>query len=392
MKRTICILLAFLLCLPVLAGGEGGGSVSYLYTFTPGSLLGGEGMETVRELMEALQIHAVIQNDDGEKAAQIRLLSEGEEAFSVVARKTAGDEYLVSCSLLGDNVFRCRREQLGPAMLTMVKMMEDMELLKGENVEKVNNLVLRFVNLLDDYLDRPEESAGDAGINLTPYTAVLSREASSVEEEEPSAEEKETLGAVKKTVYRLDEETRRELFPVWIQKVLSIPVVGSRLKRGELKVAGTVITEEQLQALFVDPEGETTVELVTDGQDRPVRLNVYVPDLSDTLTDPDLQEIRGAEVLIRRTDGENEERVSITTLRLTGLEGDLLTIRMDREPGDPVPAVPGDKVHDVGEMDSGELQKLVNSMKIEFLLNAANMILVLPRCVFDMLGSRIFGR
>ena len=391
MKKLACILLALLLCLSALgAAGESEGPVSYLYTFTPGKLLEGEGTEIVTELLSALQIQFISENAGGEKAAQIRLLSDGEEAFTLTARETSGGDYLLACSLLGDNVLRCHREQMESFMLTLVQMLANLNVFKGENLDKVNSMATRFADLLDSTLNR--EAGKEAGINLTPYLEILSRKADSTEEGEPSEKDREELGAVKLTVYRLNEETRRELVSLGIGKLLKFPVIGSRLKAGVLKIGGQPVTEGQIREMFMDPPGETTVELATDAQDRPVRLTLYTPDISGQISNPALEGIRGAEIVIRRQDGENGAFVSNSTISLPGLEGELVSVRLDRGPWDPIPALPEKNVHDVGEMNSEELLKLVNSMKLVILKNAANMILSLPRCVFDMLGSKIFGK
>lgn len=393
MKKVLCLLLSLLILLTAFtAAAEETETISYLYTFTPGPLLQGEGMETVMELMGALQLRYIRQRGTGERAAQVAILSYGDVVFNLAARQSEDGAYRITCSLLGDNVLLCKREQLGTFMLTLVQMLANLNVLKGENLDKMNAMALRLANRLDGLLNPAEPTGGEGGLNLAPYMAILAEKASASEEREPSEQEKAQLGAVKMTVYRLDETTRRELVELGIEKLLKAPVIGSQLKAGTLMVGQKPLTTDDIRKMFIDPPGETTVELLTDAEDRPVRMTLYTPDLSEQTGDTALAGVRGLEIEIRREEGENGASSSITTLRAPGLEGDLVSIRMDRSPSEPLPPVKEKKVHNVGEMDSDQLLKLVESMKLVILKNAGNLIMDLPRCVFDLLGSKLFGK
>ena len=92
---------------------------------------------------------------------------------------------------------------------------------------------------------------------------------------------------------------------------------------------------------------------------------------------------------IARTRGEGKRLTSVTTFNLPGLEGDLLTMKLERLPGAAIPPMKSDKVHPVGDMNSAELMQLICSMGWVIVANAANMILTLPRCVAEMLIRKI---
>ena len=176
-----------------------------------------------------------------------------------------------------------------------------------------------------------------------------------------------------------------------LQKALAFPVIGSRLKEGGLQISGNPVTVQQIRAVFSDPPGETTLKLYTDAEGQPVRIILNTPDMTDLTADSMLAEVRGIELTIRREDGENGHRISTTILRLPGLEGDLATLKLDKGPGEAIPPVEGKKVHNVGEMNSDELLKVINSMKLTILSKAIDMLLILPKSVFDLLGSKLFG-
>ena len=392
MKRILCLVLSLTLtfsAVPAFADGE---PVTYLYSFRAGSLLeGGKNTEIVNDLMRALQLSYTSQSAGGTQAARLRVLSEGEEAFSLTAQESADGEYAVTCSLLGDNVLVCRREQLGAFLRALVKMLENLKVLKGENLEKVNSLADKLADRLDGWLHTESTNAGDAGVDLTPYLEIMKEKAFATVEQEPDETEREETGAVKVTVFTLNEETRRELVEAGLQKALAFPVIGSRLKEGGLQISGNPVTVQQIRAVFSDPPGETTLKLYTDAEGQPVRIILNTPDMTDLTADSMLAEVRGIELTIRREDGENGHRISTTILRLPGLEGDLATLKLDKGPGEAIPPVEGKKIHNVGEMNSDELLKVINSMKLTILSKAIDMLLILPKSVFDLLGSKLFG-
>ena len=390
MKKAICLLLSLILILSAVSAGADGEPVTYLYTFRAGSLLTGEGMDFVSELMKALKLSYTQQKTGGTQAARLQILSEGEEAFTLTAQESADGEYAVSCSLLGDNVLVCRRDQLSAFLQALVKMLEDLKVLKGENLEKMNVLAVKLSDRLDGWLHREDGTTPETGIDLTPYLTIMREKASAVTEEEPDETERAETGAVKVTVFTLNEDTRRELVELGLQKVLAFPLIGSRLREGSIRIGDSPVTEQQIRAVFSDPPGDTTLKLYTDAEGQTVRILLRTPDLTDLTADSMLAEVRGIELTIRRESGENGHQISTTVLRLPGLEGDLGTLILDRGPGEAVPPVEGKKTHNIGEMNSEELLKLIRSMRLTILNNVLNMVLVLPKCVFDLLGSRLF--
>jgi hypothetical protein len=67
-----------------------------------------------------------------------------------------------------------------------------------------------------------------------------------------------------------------------------------------------------------------------------------------------------------------------------------MDVRLDKGPGRALSPMPMKKTHQVGEMNSTELFELIRSMGLLLARNAVNMVLVLPRCVFDLLIGKIF--
>ena len=121
-----------------------------------------------------------------------------------------------------------------------------------------------------------------------------------------------------------------------------------------------------------------------------VRMLLHLPDLHGVVLDPEFAKTEGIELTIARTYGEGKRLTSVTTLRLLGLEGNLVTMTLERSPTDPIPPMKAKKVHEVGEMTSTELSELIRSMGWTILGNAGNMVLDLPDCIARVLVKKIF--
>ena len=393
-RKWLCLLMSIVLVFPLLPGlTEGadadGETLEYLYTFVPGPVLEGEGTKTIRELMDALQVCFSRQRADGNDTVRVQLLSEGEEAFSLTAGDTGGEEFALTCSLLGDNKLTLRREQLSSFLLTLVQALGDQGLLRGGNLEKMRALADKAGKIIGSYLDKPPEEAPDTGIDLKPYLEVLTGKATAAEQREIPPEERDESGAAMVASYLVSGEHRKEIINRAMDKIVKLPIIGDQLKGGRIRIGGQEITDAFIRSVFADTPGEVTMDVWLDENGQLVRLLLHTPDISGLVQDPQFAKIQGVEIAIRRTRGEGRNLTSITTFRLPGLEEDLLTMRLERTAGRDIPPMKGDKVHAVGEMDSAELMELIRTMGWTIIWNAANTILTLPECVARILYERI---
>ena len=368
---------------------EGDGTLEYIYTFTPGTLLDGEGTKQIRELLDAIEVRFYRQRAGRDDIIRLQLVSEGDEAFSLTAGETDGSEFALTCSLLGGNKLTLRRDQLSSFLLTLVQALADQGFVKGDQLVQMNALADRMGKLLGEYLDKAPDQAPDTGIDLTPYLAVMTRNASATERREIPPEERDETGAVVMTSYLVSEAQRQHIVNRALDKVLKLPVLGDELKKGTLKIGNQVITDGFLRSVFADTPGEVSMDVWQDEDGQLVRLLLHTPDLSGLVTDPQFSKTQGLGMSIARTRGEGKRLTSVTTFNLPGLEGDLLTMRLERLPGAAIPPMKSDKVHPVGDMNSAELMQLIRSMGWVIVANAANMILTLPRCVAEMLIRKI---
>ena len=393
-RKWLCLLLAFLLVFPLVTGlAEGpaadGEALEYLYTFTPGTLLEGEGTEKIRELLEAIRIRFTRQKNGSSDTIRLQLISEGDEAFSLTAGETDNGEFALICSLLGSNKLTLRREQLSSFLLTLVQALGEQGYLRGNNLTKMSALADRAGKILGDYLDKEPEEAPDTGIDITPYLNKLTGKATATEQREATAEEKESFGAMTVTSYLVSEEQRREIVNRTMDKAVKLPVIGDQLAGGTLRIGGQVITDGFIRSVLGDTPGEVTMDVWQDENGQLVRLLLHTPDISEIVTDPQFAQTQGLEVSIARTRGEGKELTSITTFRLTGLEGDLLTMKLERTPGEDIPPMEAKNVHAVGDMNSEELAELLRSIIWTIIGNMANMIVALPRCIAEILLKKI---
>ena len=393
-RKWLCLFLTFLLVLPAAAGPAESAAadcetLEYLYSFAPGTLLEGEGTGKIKELLEAVQVRFVRQKTGNDNTIRLQLISEGDEAFSLTAGQTAGEEFALVCSLLGDNKLTLRRDQLSSFLLTLVRALGEQGFLKGNNLAKMSALADRGGKVLMDYLDKEPEEAPDTGIDITPYLKKMTGSAIAAEQREIPPEEQDGSGAVTVTSYLVSEEQRKEFMNRAMDKIVKLPVIGDQLNNGSLRIGGQVITEEFVRSVLGDTPGEVTMDIWQGPDGQLVRFLMHIPDVSGFVTDPQFAKMQGVELSIARTAGEGKELTSVTTFRLPGLEGDLLTMTLVRTPGEAIPPIKGDKVHEVGDMNSEELAGLLRSMGWTIIANAANMIVTLPFCVAELLIRKI---
>jgi len=391
LRKLLCLLLSLLLLFPALTGlCEDEQALDYLYSFIPGTVLEGEGQEMIRELLDALEILFTRQKTGDTDLIRFDLLSDGEEAFSLTAGETGREEFSLVCSLLGKNKLTLRREQMSSFLQTLVEALGEQGILKGENLSKMRDLANKAGEVIGDYLDKEPEEAPDTGINIKPYLEVLTKNATATEQYAIPPEEQDGSGAVTRTSYLISEEYRRAFVNRMMDKVIKLPVIGDQFRDGTLKIGEQVITDEFVRSVFGDTPGEVTMDVWTDSDGQLVRLLLHTPDISGIVTDPQFSKTEGFEMSIARTRGEGKRLTSITRFRLTGLEGDLLNMTLERKPGKDIPRPKVDKVHAVGEMNSTELAELLRSMGWTILANAGNMILTLPNCVAETLIKKIW--
>lgn len=392
MKRILAFLLVLVILIPMAVTAEST-SVAYTYSFEVGEALEGEGLEPVRELLDALQFRLTRQESPEANLYYVELLSDGELALSLTARDSASGEYGLQGSLTGKNVFICRKDQLGDFLGTLVQVLADLGILKDESLDRVRELAGRVGGMLENLT--AEGSGGtDTGVDLTPYldqilslaseSEILTAEAGNLPEDTP-----EDITRV--TRFLLREADLVRLNEKLLGFVGSIPVLSDELKSGRLKIAGQVITDDFLRELVAGLKGDTELLLYENAEERLVKLTLTVPDMSELelVRGKAIADVTGLELVIDRME-ENGIQLSDTRIRVTGLEMDLIRIRLEKGPGQPVKDLNEKNHHQVGEMDSAELWDLIYSMGLTILGNAINVVLVLPKCVFDLLIDKIF--
>ena len=357
----------------------------------PGTILEGEGTEDIRELMDAISLRITRQTGNGEKRVRLRLMSGKEEALSLAAEESTDGQFAIVCSLLGDNMLVCQRNQFASFLETLVQVLADLKLLNSDAQEKMNALANQAAGLLETYLEMEEDTGPQAGLNPQNYYHLIERMASSSEERMLETPDESCPDAVKVQTFLINEENRKKLVDLALKKAGGIPVVGDQLKSGNLRIGNQRITDTFIRELFDQMDGDILLEIYEDAEGTIVRMDVHTPDISELVTDPEFASIRGITILIRREE-TSEGRVSETDLNVIGLDGSLMSIRVEETAGSAVPALSARKVHSVGEMDSAELWDLIRSMGFTITGNAMNMLLTLPRCVFDLVVGKILGR
>ena len=393
-RKWLCVLLSLVMVfMSVSALAENasadGKAVEYLYSFTPGNILEGEGTEMIQELLEEVRIRFYRQKTADKDMIRVVLVSNDEDAFVLTAGETGGEEFALTCSLLGDNKLTLNKNQIPSFLQTLVKALGDKEIVRGENLEKMNSLADRVGKIILDYLNKEPTEAPEMGIDLTPYLEIMTREATATEVREIPPEERDASGAATVTSYLVSEEQRRSIVNRAMDKLDRLPVIGDELRKGSLRIGQQVITDDFIRTVFADTPGEVTMDVWQDESGQLVRLLLHVPDLSGIVTDSQFSKVQGIEISIDRTKGEGKKLTSVTTITLPGLDGKLLTMTLERDTGADIPPMKADKVHAVGKLNSDELMELILSMGWTILFNAANMVLALPDCIAMTLYSRI---
>ena len=393
-RKWLCVLLSLVMVfMSVSALAENasadGKAVEYLYSFTPGNILEGEGTEMIQELLEEVRIRFYRQKTADKDMIRVVLVSNDEDAFVLTAGETGGEEFALTCSLLGDNKLTLNKNQIPSFLQTLVKALGDKEIVRGENLEKMNSLADRVGKIILDYLNKEPTEAPEMGIDLTPYLEIMTREATATEVREIPPEERDASGAATVTSYLVSEEQRRSIVNRAMDKLDRLPVIGDELRKGSLRIGQQVITDDFIRTVFADTPGAVTMDVWQDESGQLVRLLLHVPDLSGIVTDPQFSKVQGIEISIDRTKGEGKKLTSVTTITLPGLDGKLLTMTLERDTGADIPPMKADKVHAVGKLNSDELMELILSMGWTILFNAANMVLALPDCIAMTLYSRI---
>ena len=121
-------------------------------------------------------------------------------------------------------------------------------------------------------------------------------------------------------------------------------------------------------------------------------MDIRIPDISSLVEDPDFSRVTGLVILIDRSRLSEDTTSSVTTVRLTGLEQNLLTISMEKGPGNPIQD-PADRqvVHDVGGMSGTEFSRLFGNMYWTIMSEALELVLSLPASVFNLLMNKLFN-
>lgn len=390
MKRWAALLTALMLMIPF--SGMADQSVSWLYSFSAGEALAGEKMDGVREFLDAVQLELVSVSTGDGMMGQAVLLSYGKPVITLRAAASEAEEGTVGiyCSLLGNCTLMCRRDQIPDFLNTLVQMLADLNILKEENLAQVGSLAARAGNLIIRVLDRQSTADPALGMNLNPYLDKLSGQASSeaigLEEANP-----ECAGAVLKRVWHLSEAELNDLVNAGIQKAQRIPILGDALRESGLQIGSSTVTVDSLQQMLASVHGETTLEVFYDPEEKPLLLKLMIPDLAELTEDPELRKIRGAELAVTRSVSEADgKEISETSIGLIGLEGRLMTVRMEKGSGKQLDPLPTETVYQVGEMDSEALWDMLQGMSLTLASNMLNLIMDMPRVVFDTLMNRLF--
>ncbi len=393
MKRLLVILLIMALLLPTAVSAETG-PVAYLYTFEAGDALEGDGAAIIRELLDAIQVRMTRQNGKEENLYQIELVSEGKSAFTLLVQDSADGEYSLTCSLLGKNKLKLEKEQITDFLRTLVQVLADLNVLKGESLEKIDGLAIRAGNLLSRLERSSDDDMSLNGLDLTPYLMVLTKYATQAEHKELPADNEICPGAVGMWHYQLAEEDLSALIDSALNKMMSIPVINDELKSGRLYIGKQVITDSFIRTLFGAMHGDTTLDLYEDERGQMVRMILHIPELSTLMekpelkgliTDPFFAQINGISINVDRVRGEGVSLTSDTQIQILGIDRKLLGVRLDRMAGEKIQVKEAKKTYEVGQLNSQELWDLLKSMWSTILFHAADFVLDLPRCVFDLI-------
>ena len=386
------ILWVLILLLPV--SGLAEGSVSRLYSFSAGEILDGDSMEEIRELLEEVRLELTSDPQESFARGQAVLLSYGKPVFTLRAEASrADDAFGLYCSLLGDCTLKCRQDQVQDFLMSFVDMLGDLSVLQQDSLDSLRPLALRAGTLIQATLESSDYSVSPAGIDPGAYLERINALASSSEilSCELDGTDPECPGAVKKQIWRLSEEDRTAFLDFTLSSLARIPFLSDALQNEKIRIGTQPLTEPFLRNLFSSLRGETTLTYYTDPLNQILLMQLSFPDLSSLVEDPEFRRIRGLEFRVNRSGSEEEKNLtSLTTILLPGLEGTLLSARMEMSPGSPIQPLPGNKVYEVGGLDSSGLRKLFASLSFAIAGNAVNLIMDLPPLVFHTLLGRFF--
>ena len=388
MRKLLCLLLV-LVMLPVSAAFADQ-PVSWLYAVTPGEALSGDGLQPLLDVLNTVQLELTSQKNGDTLLGSAVFLSKGNDILSIRVRDSAGD-CAFACSLLRNNTLTFRREQLGSVLLSLVQYLGNSGILKNENLDIVRSAADTLAELIDSVILNMDESGPDAAVDLQPYVDSLKSMATSSEETVLSETDPDCPEAVRKTVYILSEADMNSLMETLLSRALAVPVIGNHLQNGTLRIGKQRISADFFRQLFSSLHGETVLTFWEGADGRAVMMDIRIPDISDVVEDPDFSRVTGLLICIDRSVLTADTTASVTTVRLSGLEQDLLTIAMEKGPGKNItdPAY-RQVVHDVGSMSDSEFNRLFSGMYWTIMSEALKLVLSLPASVFSLLMDKFF--
>ena len=388
MRKLLCLLLV-LVMLPVSAAFADQ-PVSWLYEVTPGEALSGDGLQPVLDVLNTVQLELTSQKKGDTLLGSAVFLSKGNDILSIRVRDSAGD-CAFACSLLRNNTLAFRREQLGSVLLSLVQYLGNSGILKNENLDIVRSAADKLAELIDSVILNMDESGPDAAVDLQPYVDSLKSMATSSEETVLSERDPDCPEAVKKTVYILSEADMNFLMETLLSRALAVPVIGNHLQNGTLRIGKQRISADFFRQLFSSLHGETVLTFWEGADGRAVMMDIRIPDISALVEDPDFSRVTGLLIDIDRSALSPDITSSITRVRLTGLEQDLITIAMEKGPGQDI-RDPADRqvVHQVGDMSDEEFSRLFSGMYWTIMSEALKLVLSLPASVFNLLMDKVF--
>ncbi len=389
LKSWLSLLLALMFLLP--AGAPAESSVNWLYSFSAGEVLSGREMNGIRDFLDAVQLSLTSRQAEGLTSGRAELLSRGKPVFFLQAALSDSGEMGLACSLTGNCTLMCRQDQIGDFLGTIVRMLAERSILKESALDQADMLAETAGNALIALIRNSAGRDFRIGINPDAYLNRISAVAAEAEVRELDGQDPECPGALLKRTWILSEAELNALADTGIRRLKQIPILSDEFEKGSIRIGKQRITEPFLRELFASMHGETVLEAYQDPDGQVLLMRLLTPELSDFQEDPLFSRIRGIAFSVSRS-GSLDEGVqeSLTEMRLIGLEGSVLAIRMQKGPGSDIPPLPSGKVYQVGDMDSRELWDLIGSLRLTIAANAVGLILDLPRIVFDTLVDRIF--
>lgn len=388
MRKLLCLLLV-LVMLPVSAAFADE-PVRWLYKVTPGEALSGDDLQVVLDLLNAVQLELTSQKDGDALLGSAVFLSKGKDILDIRVRDRDG-ECAFTCSLIRNNTLACRRDQLSGVLLNLVQYLGEAGILKNENLDIVRSAANAVSELIDNVVLNAETNGLDNAVDLQPYVDSLKSMATDFVETALDGNSEECPGAVKKTAYLLSEADMNTLMETLLSRALALPVIGNHLQNGNLRIGKQRISADFFRELFASLHGETVLTVWEDADAKAIKMDIRIPDISSLVEDPDFSRVTGLVIHIDRSRLSEDTTSSVTTVRLTGLEQNLLTIAMEKGPGNPIQD-PADRqvVHDVGGMSGTEFSRLFGSMYWTIMSEALELVLSLPASVFNLLMNKLF--